>query len=154
MTSRCDSQPNLRQTRVLCVIGEDEQPVHHGRLRVMLLGSEQEMKPIHTAFVAGQHGSAFTTLLPIKEVCYRKLGLRCWVLVTAPAEHGRVRSRRASLSSGCFARPAGDTTGRRSGPPRSRLAHLACRVRLIYLYLALAGGVMSREERRRKNLGG
>jgi hypothetical protein len=36
--------------------------MHRSRHWVMLLGSEQEVKPIHTAFVAGQYSSAFTTI--------------------------------------------------------------------------------------------
>ncbi len=52
------SLPELGQPGVLGVVGEDEQPVHRSRLRVMLLGSEQEVKPGRRALVAGQYGSA------------------------------------------------------------------------------------------------
>jgi hypothetical protein len=56
------SLPELGQTGVLRVVGEDEQPVHRSRLWVMLLGSEQEVKPVRTALVGGQYGSASPTL--------------------------------------------------------------------------------------------
>ena len=57
------SLPELGQTGVPRVVGEDEQqPVHRGRLWVMLLGSEQEVKPGRRALVAGQYGSASPTL--------------------------------------------------------------------------------------------
>jgi hypothetical protein len=52
------SLPELGQTGVLGVVGEDEHPVHRSRLRVVLLGSEQEVKPGRRALVAGQYGSA------------------------------------------------------------------------------------------------
>ena len=53
------SVPELGQPGVLgVVVGEDEQPVHRSRLWVVLLGSEQEVKPGRRALVAGQYGSA------------------------------------------------------------------------------------------------
>ena len=51
-------EPRLAQARVLGVVGEDEQAVHRGGLRVVLLGRQQDVEAILAAFLAWQFGAA------------------------------------------------------------------------------------------------